>query len=338
MWAGLAGVVIGTAAVFLDSPQIDFKGFKAGFEGSLGAVGLSLREANELISLVLGFGIAKLALVRLRPRWGGDETVPDSTETMSWLWTWFSLTLLALLGPKYSEAMLFSSSLVLCIAALPYFNWLLTSRLLRVAICAVVVGIHVIAWGFALAYYVPLGAEYRDRVAKIESTPPGGVAVIEPYSVPLPKEFWFFGEDWAEIDVRQTIAIDLFGLRSIEFSSGFRGVEANPNLDIRLEVEGVSPEQLAAARAPAYWGTNLLTARGQFEDLIDALDGKDFSARLVVVNRGDLDVLHGRRLIAAAYERGQPTKPKITRKPPDEDNVQAISVRPTKLTREYRES
>ena len=339
MWFGLAGVVLGTLAVYLDTPQIDFRGFKAGFEGSLGAIGLSLREGGELISLVLGLAMVKLALVRLRPAWGGDEALPETHETMRWLWAWFGLTVLALLGPRYSEATLFPASLVLCIAALPYVSWFATSRPLRLVLCGLAIAIHVIVFSFALATYLPLGAEFRERVARLEQARAGSVAIIEPYSTVLPG-FWSFGEDWAEVAIRQRIAIEVFDLRGVEFSSPFRSLDPDPGLDLRFEVTGVTPAELRAARAPAYWGTNLATARSQFEDLIPRLErvaSGAFSARLVVVGF-ELDVLRGRPLLAATFEGGVLTTLKVTRKPPDDDNRQTVVTRPGNIVGKHRDA
>ena len=243
MWLGLAGVAIGTVAVWLDAPQIDFRGFKAGFEASLGAINVSLREGGELIALVLGLSLAKLVFGRLRPVWAGDEPLPDNAETMRWMWAWFGLNVLALLGPRYSEVMLFPGSLALCIAALPYIRWLATSRLLRFILAAVAVGIHVVVVVFALGFYVPLGAEFRERVAALERTPAGGRATLEPYRATLPS-FWFYGEDWAAAGRRQDVAIELFGLGDIDFAKRFGNLEVNAGVAVRLEVDGRGPEAL----------------------------------------------------------------------------------------------
>jgi hypothetical protein len=332
LWIGLAGVVIGTIAGYLDLPAIDFKSTKTGFI-------LSMTEGGELLALVLGLGMLKLLLGRLRPAWGGDEALPDTDETLRWFWVWLGLTLLALLGPTDLETTLFPVSVALCIAAVPYVVWFMTSRPLRLITSGIAVGIHGVVWTLALAHYIPLGAEFRERVAKLESAPAGSVALVEPYSMVMPG-YWFYGEDWYEIPTRQLVAIEVFGLRAIEFSSKFRSLEVNPGLELRLETEGVTPAELVAARAPAYWGTNLGTARSQFQDLIDHLEDVatgPFSARLVVVGF-DLEVLRGRRLFAATYERGRPTIPEIKRKLPDEDSVQLIRIRPAGVLRGFSES
>lgn len=335
MWLGLFGLAIGTLAGFLDDPP-DVRVVKRGFESSLGALNLSIREGGELIALVLVLVFARLLLAKLRPA-GGDRDAPDTSETARWFGLWFGLSMLALFGPRYSEAMLFVPTLVLCIAALPVLVWVMASRL-RAVVVAIAVGVHLVVWPFALSIYIPAGAEYRARMATLEDAPAGGVAVLRPYRELTPS-FWFFGEDWSAAGGRQLAAIKIFGLRDIELAPWYRRLESNPGLDFRLELAGVTPQQLRAADAPALWATELGVARDQLEQLAKRLEatlGKQFTARLVIANLRFAE-LRGRPLIAAAYENGAALSLASARAPYDDKNRQFIRV-PSRITSAYPEA
>jgi len=324
MWIALAAVVIGTIAGFADR-SFDFRGYKPSFDRSLDALMMPIQEGGELIALVLGLVMLKLTIGALWPRLAGDAA-PATGEPLGWLAAWIGYILFALLGPRYSEAALFPPAVMLAIAALPYLRWVMSSRPLRIATLVLAIGVHLVVWSYALATYVPLAAEYRDRIAKLERAPDGSVATIAPYRQIRPS-FWAIGEDWADAAPRQLLAIRLFGLQDIEMKPAFRFMQPNPGIAHRLEVDGVTEAQLQAAHAPTHWATDVTAARAQFVALTRALDSvvdHDFKARLVV----DLD-FHGRTgrpVLAAWYEDGTLTSPRVTRSRPDDLNRQAIRL------------
>ncbi|HEU0036495.1 MAG TPA: DUF6056 family protein [Kofleriaceae bacterium] len=325
MIAGAIALAIGTLAIYLDSPRVDFRGFKPGFEASLAQLNLSINEGGELVSLVLGLVMVKLLLSRVRPAWGGLADPPDTSDTLRWLAIWLGVSILALFGPQYSEATLFPTALVLVVAAYPYVTWLTTSRPLRLALVAIVVAIHLVAWTMALAKYISIGAQFRGRIAKLEAAPPGSVVVLPPYSQVEPT-FWFIGEDWADNGARQLAAIDLFGLADIDLSPGFRRLDPNPRLRVHLDTDGVSPEQLRAAEAPALWATEPTAARSQLDGLVnrlvDAL-GPTFALRLVA---DDVEFAErkGRPVYVGWYDHGTKRYPKVATTQPDDANRQLV--------------
>ena len=81
---------------------------------------------------------------------------------------------------------------MLAIAALPYLLWLASSRILRVLIVAVAVGVHAIAWPILLVKYHRFGSEGFARLTALEHAKDGAVAFVRPYSQ-VPPSFWFFG-------------------------------------------------------------------------------------------------------------------------------------------------
>jgi hypothetical protein len=331
MWVALAALVAGTIVGFIDAPHMEpLKVLHRGLEPTLGALNLPIREGGQLIALVLLLALAKLGIDQLRPHARPEAPaveLPEPRETHAWFWGWFATCVVCLFGPRYSEATLLPATLMLVIAALPYVAWLCATRVLRWAIIAIAIGVHATAWATALALFAKLGGEFDDRMARLERAPAGSVAVIAPYSEVLPTS-WFFGEDWSSPG-RQLVGIELFGLRDIDFESGFRKLEDNPHLDIRLESEGLPDEQVRAA-SPVYWATEAGNARLQLEDFVKRAEraaGKPFTARLVV---GQLEFPErkGRPLQVGWYEHGELTAPRVARSNPDPTDRQNITLPP----------
>ncbi|HLL20525.1 MAG TPA: hypothetical protein VK427_00255 [Kofleriaceae bacterium] len=326
LWLALAAVTVGTAIGFVDR-FFDFRGYKPSFELSLVALNLPIYEGGELVTLVLGLVMVKLVIGALWPHHAGDAA-SDTRETLAWLGAWVGYFVFALLGPRYSEASLFPAAIILVIGAYPYVMWVMTSRPLRIVVLVLALAVNVVAWSFALRTYVPLHGEYRDRIAKLAAAPEGSTATVTTYRQIRPT-FWALGEDWNEAARRQVVATEVYDLQDIELSPAFRRLESNPRLAIRLEVEGVTPEQLRAVGAPAAWATTLPAARVQFGAFIQALRRtvkSPFSARLAIDL--PLDVVRGRPLLVAAYTGRRMAMPKVSRKPPDDESRQAIAVRP----------
>lgn len=334
-WITLAAVIAGTAIGFVDH-VFDFRGYKPTFDRSMEAIQRSIYDAGEVITLVLCLVLLKLVIGRLWPRHAG-EGPPDTRGLLPLLAVWFGYVLFALLGPRFRHSTLFPASILLVAASYPYVRWVMTSRPLRLAMIAVALAINVIAWSIAVSEYVAYASDFRDRVAKLEAAPRDTTVTVQTYDQIRPN-FWIFGEDWEEAARRQLIATVVYGLRDIELSPAFRRLESNPQLDIRFEVEGVTPEQLRAARTPE-WATTLKTARDQFSIVIERLRPivkTPFAARLVVAL--ELDVLRGRKLLAAAYEDGRITTLAVRRKSPDDESRQMITIKPRGFAAQHPES
>ena len=332
MWAVLATLAIGLATGLVRG-FFDFTGFTL----SGASLFIPVGEACELITLVLGFVMVQIVAGTLWPRLRATG-VPETPEALRWLPAWFAYVLIALLGPRYSEAILFPATILLVIAALPVARWLLTTPM-RPVVLGLAVGTNLIAWTLAIAKGLPIYSEYRERVAHIKAAPRGSVVTIPPYHQIRPT-FFSYGEDLQDAARRQLIAVELYRLRDIELVPAFRRMELNPALAVRLEVEGVTPEQLRRAGAPDQFATTLKTARTQFDNVIATLRenlSTPFAARLVVDR--DIPVAHGRKLIAAIYENGKQTTLRVTRKPQDDHSRQNLVVRPsgfiTKLSEAY---
>jgi hypothetical protein len=326
-----AGTVVG----YVTAPPIEIgKAVYRGFEQALLVLDKPMREGAQLAVLVMLLALGKLVIESVRP--SASPPTPDPREALRWFWLWLAICVASLFGPAYSEATVVPATVVLCIAALPFMQWLASARLVRIAIAVIVVGLHVVLWATALVKYATIGAEYRERMALVEATPKGQVAVVHPYSEIQPT-WWYFGEDWFR-PARQLVAIEGFGVRDIDFDPWFRKLEANPHLQIRLEVEGVPPEQVSDA-APTMWATELSTARTQFEMFTRDLRRAGittFTARLVVDNLRFPEAA-GRPVYAAWYEDGKITAPRVSRTGPDAENWLTITV-PGSVAKHFTES
>jgi hypothetical protein len=254
----LAAVAAGLVVGFYRA-TFDYRGLRPGIEPSLVALNLPIFEGGELVSLVGGLVLAKLVVGTLWPRFAGVGT-PDTTETLRWFGVWLAYIIIALLGPRYSEASVFPATVILCVAVFPVVRWIMTSRPMAIAVVAIAAGIHVIAWSMALSTYVPLAAAFEQRMVTVKTTPRNTVATVKTYAQIRPS-FWAYGEDWNDAARRQFIAATLFRLEDIELSPAFRRLEVNPRLEFRLVADGVTPEQLRAAGAPDKWAGTIKTAR-----------------------------------------------------------------------------
>jgi len=336
MWFALAALVIGAVIGFIDRP-FDFRGFRPGVERSLVALNLPIFEGGELISLVMGLVMVKLVIGKLWPRHAGEASA-NTSETLRWLAAWFGYCVLALFGPRYSEATLFPAAILLVIAAYPHVRWVVTSQPMKLVVLALALAINIVAWSFALSTYVPMHAEYRDRVATLQAAPRNSVATVTTYHQTRPS-FWSFGEDWYEAARRQLIAAQIYRLRDIQLSPPFRRLESNPRLTMRVEVDGITPEQLRAAGAPDVWASTLRTARVQFGNVVAQLRrtiSTPFGARLVIDL--PLDILRGRKLLGASYENGALTTLKIQRMQPDDESRVAVRINPKGFVQAYPEA
>lgn len=333
LYAALAGLVVGTAVGYALPPYLELgRVFRRGLEPNLVLLNYAVREAGELVSLVLAFLLGERVL-RALGRAGADgapgDGQPDPIDTARWCAAWLALSVWALFGPKSSEATMLPATLALIVAALPWLGWLARVRVLRALVIALVVIVHAIAWSYALATYREVGRQYRDRLAAIERAAPGTTATIPTYTQILP-DFWFFGEDFAGAGPRQIVAIEAFGLADLELAPAFRKLEPNPHVELALETDDASPAELAAARAPTVWGSELAVARHQLEQLarrFHRVTGRALSARLVVRGVAFAE-LHDRPLYAAWLDRGQLVPGRVTRAPGDANDRFQITVTP----------
>ena len=327
----LAAVVAGTALGFYRQ-SFDYRGLRPGFELSLVALNTQIFENGELISLVGGLVIVKLVVGTLWPQHRG-EGLPDTSETLRWFGVWIAYIILALFGPKYVEASAFPGAVIVCIAAFPVVQWVMTSKPLRIVVLVLAIGINVIAWSMSLSIYVPFAQEYRERVATLRAAPKGSIPKIKPYSQIRPA-FFAYGEDWSDAARRQYVAVGLYRLADIDFSPAFRRLEVNPKLEMKLVAEGVTPAQLSAAGSPDTWSGTLKAARQQFEYVRGNLKIDNPNALRLVVEGLPADVLRGRELVAATAN----LVPKITRRTADDESRHGIVVSPASLAKDYPEA
>ena len=148
---------------------------------------------------------------------------------------------------------------------------------------------------------------------------------VPPYSEILPSS-WFFGEDFSTARMRQLVAVEAFGLRGIEVAPEFRRLEANPHVEVELQVEGATPAQLAAARPPAIWSTVPAVAREQFDQFVQRLEREATAdAKLVVTNVAFVDP-KARPLLLAWSHGEELVSPRIVVSTLDEENQYTVKM------------
>ena len=335
MWIALATLFAGTVAGFFDPPYLEVaRVWNRGFEPNLIVLNVPVREGGQVIVVMLLLVLAKLMIDARRGEPRASPTLPEPRTTRAWFWVWVGICVIELLGPRYDEATVLPASVVVAIAALPYLPWLITTRAVHRATAAIAIGIHAVAWPVALVIYARFAGEFRDRTLRLERATPGSIAVIEPYREILPTS-WSLGEDWGP-PKRQMVGIEVYGVRDIVFSPRFGRLEDNPQVEIALEVDRLTPAQARAA-SPVYWATEVTAAREQFEAFVERAAkaaGPDFTARLVA--RLDFAERRGRPLVVAWYDRGSLTSPRVTRGNPDPNDRQRVSL-PAALAAGYRE-
>jgi hypothetical protein len=330
-WIGLAGLVVGTIVGYVDAPWIEFgRVFRRAFEQNLHIYKLAVHENGEIVALVAALILADRVLAMLgRGRASQDpQHQPDPTESLRWFAAWFASSIWIQFGPKYNEALLVPATCMFVIGALPYLLWIATSRWLRYLVVTFAIAVHLIAWTIALVTYHQFGTEFADRLAAMESAPKGGTATIHPYSDIRPN-FWFMGEDLGPVRLRMLVAVEAFGLRDIAIDPPYRRFETNPNIEVKLEVEGATDEQIKAARVPPIWASEPNAARKQFTTFMKRLrtvaGKRNVSARLVATN---VDFpQRGTRPLLLAWANPQRTViPRIAKSPIDANGEFTIRI------------
>jgi hypothetical protein len=336
MWIGLGAIWIGAVAGFFNPPFFEaLKFYKRGVEMNFQLFGLALREGGEAISLIAALVLGSIVLRAWRPARVPPLGTPDvfaghdglhPREMLRWLASWFGVAVLALFGPRYSEALLFAPALILAGASLPIVRAVTRSGPIRAIVAAIAVGANVIPWAYAVPVYVQAGAEYRDRMAALAAAPKYSVATVATYTQVAPT-FMFYGEDWGGAAGRENYAVDLFHLRDIELAPDFRHLELNPHVEVQLTVDGVPDAQLRAA-VPPFWGRTVLYARAQFGQVIRKLQATvdhPFTARLAATNI-DFPQRAGRPLLVAWYEHGALFAPRMSRSNLDPQNRFTVAL------------
>lgn len=332
MWIAFGGLLVGTIVGYLDPPWIEFgRVFRRGLEPNLIVFRTPLEELGELVALTAGLVLLN-AVLRASGRAHASVTeAPEPRETRRWLVAWFGTAIWCMFGPRYVDATLLPATAVAIFAALPYLQWLATTRWLRGGLVGIALGAHVVVWSFSLVLYRKIAVQRDERMATLLSTPPGEIARLHPYWDVVPT-FWFLGEDFGTSGPRQLVAIGAFGLRDIELSPPYRRYEANPQVIVQLETDRVSDAELAAARPPALWGGELSVARNQFEKLARRLQRGVASARLTVKHI-DFPERAGRPLLAAWLEGRELVAPRIARAAVQQNSRHTIRIYPPYATR-----
>jgi hypothetical protein len=318
MIAGLVGLVVGTAVGYARAPYFEVgRVLKRGLEPNLFILRLPAEGSTRIISVVALLAVVA-ALLRVSPP--ADER-PDATVALRWFGAFAATAVWCLFGPHYFEATLLPATCLLVAGALPFVTWYARVPALRRAIAVFAIAVHAIVWPLAIASSHHFGVEGEARMAVLEHTPPGELAVVKPYSQILGTP-WFFGEDLATAHQRSLVASEVFGLRDIAFEPEFRRLEPSPEIRVVLVVDGISNDDVRAAHPPAAWASEVAAAREQFAAFmkrLEAITGSYASARLAVTNLA-LPAAGTRPLVVAWSDEHGVFSPRIARSTLDEEN------------------
>jgi hypothetical protein len=146
MWIGLAGIVLGTIAGFIEEPRLDVSAFVAS-SGKLAVLTTSLQSGAHLFALLLLVGLAAFVMKASAPAFKPANAV----ETIRWIWAWCALALLAVFDPSRAHSTLLPSAVILCVAAFPYLAWMAAGAGSRRLLGVVAIAIHFVAWTDLLA-------------------------------------------------------------------------------------------------------------------------------------------------------------------------------------------
>lgn len=325
MWIAFAGLVVGVIAGFALPPWLEIpRVTRRGLEANLVLIKLPIEEIGELISFTAAFFILDLVLAAVGKTSAPASERPEATQPIWLAVIAFATVIVCLFGPKYNEPLLLPATTLVIVACVPFTLWLARVPLTRYLLIALVVIVHATAWSIALAKYRRLGSEGEARLAKLQSAEPTKVAVVPPYSQTL-SDFWFIGEDLGIARVRELVAIQGFGLGGVSLEPAFRRMELDPDVQLALEVEGVSAAQLEQARAPRVWASDISAARKQFEQFANRLTkivGKPL-ARLVVKNLAWTD---SRPLVVSWLDGKGLMNPRVSRSTLDENSFYTIRI------------
>ena len=321
----LGALAVATIFGFARAPYFEIgKVVRRGLDPNLFVLKMPVEAIGKLVALVAVFALVELGR-RVFGRASSDEGQPDARASAWLVIGYLGTSVLCIFGPRYYEATLLPATLVLVVGAVPWLMWFARQRGYRITLVAFVIAVHVVAWAVSLASYRWIGEEGSRRMALIAGAKPGEVVTVPPYSEILASN-WFFGEDFSTARLRQLVAVEAFGLRGIEVAPEFRRLELDPHVVVELQVDGVTPEQLAAARPPKIWSTVPSVAREQFDDLVSRLDkAAAVEARLVVTNSAFADA-KARPLLLAWARGGELVSPRVAISALDEENNYTIKM------------
>lgn len=325
MWIALASFSVGVIVRFALPPWLEVpRVVRRGLEANLVLLKLPIAEIGELISLTAAFFLVDVVLGAFdKPRAPAGER-PDVRSPIAWLVVALATSIVCLFGPRYNEALLLPATCIVLVTCLPFVLWLARAPLTRYLVIALVVIVHVAAWSIALSKYHRFGIEGDARFATMRTTKPGEPAVVKPYSQTL-SDFWFLGEDLGAAKVRELVAIEGFGLGGLSIEPAFRRMELDPGVELVLETDSVTAEQLAQAKAPPVWASDISAARKQFE-LFAARLKKVVAkphVRLVVKNVGWDDP---RPLVVSWIDDKGVMNPRVARSTLDENSFYTIRI------------
>jgi hypothetical protein len=262
MWGGLVGVLAGTAASNAVSPWRELGRLFTRIDPSFTIVNPVIRDAGQVVTLlaliVLGHLVVRAR--RAAPDPLAEALAPLAGDAAGWLAAAIGLALALRVGPGANGPLLMPAVLALCVAAWPIVRVLTCRPVPRAIVIAVVVVVHAVMWPTALARQAALHRAFVDRLAAIARTPPDQIARVAPYRHVI-ADAWTVGDDWNDVDLREALARDHFGVRDLELAPAFTEYEASPALALALEVDGATPAQVTAAAPPPSWPRSLPRAR-----------------------------------------------------------------------------
>lgn len=317
MWVAFAGLVIGVIVGYASPPWLEImKVVRRGFEPNLvgrGLLSFTVAKTGELVALTAVLVLANAALGLFNRTRAPADAAPEPTDTLRWMAAWIGTEVWCLFGPHYDRPLVLPATCMLVVAALPYLVWLARAPAIRYVLLTIAILVHAVSWWNALTRYHKHHEMADERMETLSNAKPGDTVTIHHYS-PAPEDDWFLGEDLGSAQLRQLVAIDAFGLRDITVDPPYRHIDPNPGIELELETDGATPEELEAAHVPAFWANDVAAARKQFDLFVARLHARapHAAARLVVKNV-DVPLIGSRKLYAAWADATGSMIPRVSR-------------------------
>ncbi|HTJ42335.1 MAG TPA: DUF6056 family protein [Kofleriaceae bacterium] len=318
MWAGAAGLLLGYPALFFAPGQSERYGGiinrmgpldwarDRGVSGALMILRSFVWEGQVTLYIVAG---AVLLAFRKRAGQSPPRFSTDQLATMAFLTVAAFLIVLTLLGsPSWGERLFFASAVLFTIAVLIVIDAMIVVRGARIFVLCMCLGLGLY---HAVRLCMIYPTEYKQSVARQEamaSAPPGGTAMIKPYT--YGRSPWLNADDFGYASLREEVAHEMYGITKIEYDRPTRAEPTAP-YSIELEYQFDPPVPKAEVErtvtfplsfVPSYVDRDIQFIRRVTPQLRTKFPGHTFKGVVGRVVGFDQPEWRGRPLIAIKYD------------------------------------
>jgi hypothetical protein len=335
---GVAGVLLGTAAVWLDKPPPTiFAVVNRGLDRNLGVLYGSLGHLGRAIALTLAVGLAQGVWRAASGRTSALAELDEPRDVGGFLIAAAAVALLALAAPRLRDPYQIAIVVPLLAAALPLWQVWLRDQVVRRFAVALAVSVHVLVAIQALPTFWQVHREFEERLALLSQAPARSAITVPPYSRFI-ADYFVQGEDLTSFGLREQVAVEVFHLRKLDIASRSRAVEPSTQLDIAARWE-ITPAMDLHKFVPDFLASDLGIARRQVGTAMRALvaEGRTVKHVEVVVTNLDFAERRGRDVVAAWGEGKTLRFPSLRARVPDSGRRVTFSINSSGLGEQYDE-